>query len=195
MSLVKIGFFGARCDCAHIIKKYVCEYDSEKSSTAPMTYEKALEINNEDILVKLFYPLEQESSMYFGKQSYEFLDGIIFVYNVYKRHTFDSIKFKIENLSGNSDLSTINIIIVSHQMKEEEEEKKECVSKEEGEELARKLGCKLYEVNAQNGMNINDSINDLVNRIIMPKIEKKKESLSLKKTIHPHHHKKKCIIF
>ena len=49
---------------------------------------------------------------------------MIFVYNVYLRYTFDLIKDWIKEFSENIDLSTIKIMIVSHQMKKGKEEEK-----------------------------------------------------------------------
>ena len=123
-----------------------------------MNYAKSIKINNEDILIQFVYISDQDRYMVLYRHFYEGLDGMIFVYNVYLRYTFDLIKDQIKEFSENIDLSTIKIMIVSHQMKKGKEEEKECVSKEEGEELVRKLGCKFYEVNANSGMNINESI-------------------------------------
>ena len=78
------------------------------------------------------------------KQYFQGLNGVVLVYNVYRWETFERIKFWIKTIKENIDLSSVKIILLGHQM--EDEDKKERVSTKEGEELAKTIGCKYYDV-------------------------------------------------
>ena len=130
MFSVKIGVFGGgNCGCIHILNKYVNETYNESEKSAPMNYAKSIKINNEDILIQFVYISDQDRYMVLYRHFYEGLDGMIFVYNVYLRYTFDLIKDWIKEFSENIDLSTIKIILLVIKWKKEKKKRKNVCQK------------------------------------------------------------------
>ena len=171
--IFKIGTFGeSRVGKTCIINQYVFGTfnESEESSTAPSTSDKAIEINGVDVLMKIWDTAGQERYMAITKQYFEGLDGLLLVYDVTKRETFDKIQFWVDTIKGYIDISTVKINLAANKVDKTELRK---VKQSEGEELAKKLGIDYFEVSAKTTQNINAIFEDLAIKMINAKKEKK----------------------
>ena len=98
--------------------------------------------------------------------SYNFIknaDGIILMYDITKQTTFDSISEWMVNIRK-AKAEDFPIVLVGNKC--DLEEKRE-ISKEEGEELAKKYGLSFYETSNKNNINIEESCLDLANKAIV----------------------------
>ena len=134
----KIGTFGeSRVGKTCIINQYAngTFNESEESSTAPSTSNRAIEVNGVDILMKIWDTAGQERYMALTKQYFEGLDGLLIVYDVTKPETFDKIQFWIDTIKGNIDISTVKINLAANKV---DKEKERAVTTIQGQELAKK---------------------------------------------------------
>ena len=144
----KIGTFGeSRVGKTSIINQYAHETfnPSEESSYAPSISEKAIEINSEDVLLKLWDTAGQERYMALTKQYFEGLDGILLVYDVTVIESFEKIQFWVDTIKGTIDIETVDINLVANKVDKKEQRK---ITKVQGEELAKKLGVDCFDVSA-----------------------------------------------
>ena len=171
--IFKIGTFGeSRVGKTCIINQYVFGTfnESEGSSTAPSTSDKAIEINGVDVLMKIWDTAGQERYMAITKQYFEGLDGLLLVYDVTAPETFNKIQFWVDTIKGYIDITTVKINLAANKVDKTELRK---IKQSEGEELAKKLGIDYFEVSAKTTQNINAIFEDLAIKMINAKKEKK----------------------
>lgn len=92
-------------------------------------------------------------------------DGVIFVFDITKKHTFELLERWHEDIKQNNKTDIGNILIGNKADLESERE----VSKEEGEQLAKLLECKYYETSAITGQNINQVMDENIKNYIFNK--------------------------
>jgi len=95
------------------------------------------------------------------KNYYKGSHGIILIYDVTNIQTFENVKSWVNQIREEASTNVI-IYIAANKIDMEEERK---VSKEEGEKLAQELGFPFMETSAKSGVNINETFDDLVERI------------------------------
>ena len=95
------------------------------------------------------------------KNYYKGSHGIILIYDVTNIQTFENVKSWVNQIREEASTNVI-IYIAANKIDIEEERK---VTKEEGEKLAQELGFPFMETSAKSGININETFDDLVERI------------------------------
>ena len=123
-------------------------------------------------------------------------DGIILMYDITSQTSFDSISEWMENIRKHK-AEGFPIILVGNKCDLEEDR---VISKEEGEELAKKYGLSFYETSNKDNINIEESCLDLINKAIIENgkeleinlIRKKSIKLDIKKAINKKEHKSNC---
>ena len=89
-------------------------------------------------------------------------DGIILMYDITNRKTFDAISRWRDDILNNKE-KDFPIILVGNKCDLEDERK---VQKEEGENIAKKYNFKFYETSNKDGTNIEESSRGLINIIL-----------------------------
>ena len=161
----KIGTFGeSRVGKTCIIKKYVDNsFDKvEPSSSSSSIFEKALEIEKHDVLLKIWDTAGQERLMALTKQYFQGLDGILLVYDVTKKETFEKLQFWIKTIQEHIDINTVIINLAANKTDMIKERQ---VSEEEGKKAASSLGVEYFEVSAKTGANIEEIFDNLANKL------------------------------
>ena len=134
----------------------------------------------------------QERYRSLPRSYYKNVDGILLLFDVHDKKTFDEVSIwmnEINEYSGKSETredsgkkeKDLVIYLIGNKIDKniEDDEERE-VSKEEGEELAKKLGVKYYEVSCRWGLNIEE----VMARIVFDcckNYKSKSENLQLKK--------------
>lgn len=95
------------------------------------------------------------------KNYYKGSHGIILIYDVTSIQTYENIKTWVSQIREEAS-SNVVIYIVGNKIDMEEERK---VSKEEGKNLADELGFPFVETSAKTGINVNETFEDLVERV------------------------------
>ena len=161
----KIGTFGeSRVGKTCIIKQYVENsfYEVEPSSQSATISEKAIEIEKQDVLLKIWDTAGQERLMSLTKQYFQGLDGILLVYDVTKKDTFEKLQFWIKTIEDFIDIKSVIINLAANKIDKIKERK---VSEEEGRKAASSLGVEYFEVSAKTGKNIDEIFSNLANKL------------------------------
>ncbi|KAM5358563.1 hypothetical protein ACJZ2D_015177 [Fusarium nematophilum] len=101
------------------------------------------------------YPAVREQHMRTG-------DGFLLVYNVASRQNFEEILFLQLRILRMYDKDYFPMVLVGNEFSEKSERE---VSRQEGEALARAMGCEFIEVDAKSGVNVDKAFYDLVREI------------------------------
>ncbi len=116
--------------------------------------------------------------------------GVMLVYDVTKKKTFEDVKDWIDLISENitSNNNNFTIILVGNKTDLEDDR---VISYEEGEKLAKDYKYSFYETSALNGSNVEEAFMDLVNKIINNYQKMNRKSFHLNKHKLPERKKKK----
>ena len=117
--------------------------------------------NGKNIKLQIWDTAGQDRFRAITKNYYKGSHGIILIYDVTNIQTFENVKSWVNQIREEASTNVI-IYIAANKIDMEEERK---VSKEEGEKLAQELGFPFMETSAKSGVNINETFDDLVERI------------------------------
>ena len=125
-------------------------------------------INFENKLVKLQIWNRAKEEIYRNiiKTSYKGAHGLILMYNVTERNSFQSVRNWIKQIEAQGDKS-VKKVLVGHICDED----KRVVTKEEGKKLAEEYNIGFFESSARNNINVSEVFNYLVKEILMEKEE------------------------
>jgi small GTP-binding protein len=122
---------------------------------------KVLNINDQEIILQIWDSAGQEKYNAITKQYYNRTDGILVVFDLSSRTTFNGVMNWLEEIEL-SNASGMPIVILGNKCDLEEKE----VSKEEAIEFAQSKGFPYYETSALEGINVNEAFMDVVLKII-----------------------------
>ena len=119
--------------------------------------------NGEEIKVKISDTAGQERFKSIASNYMKKANGILLVYDITDKLTFDNINKWAEEINKDEE-KTKPILLIGNKSDKSDER---VVTKEEGEEFAKKCcgGIKFYETSCKTGENVEEAINDLVNQI------------------------------
>ena len=149
---------------------------------------KTISLNNSKKKIKLiiFDTAGQERYKSVCKYWYKRVDGIILVYDITDRESFDSIPSWIKEIKEfNNDLP---VILFGNKIDKEEDR---IVSSEEGKHFADNNNIGFYETSAFNGDNVAEAFKFFGNKLIYNLIERN-DNISLSTESHKKIQKKKC---
>ena len=114
------------------------------------------------------------------KNYYKGAHGIILIYDVTSRKTFENVKNWVSQIKEEVSDKVI-IILVGNKIDDESNRK---VSKEEGKKMANDCGLDFFETSAKSGLNIDSTFNELVKKTVetYSKIDGKGDKLNVKKS-------------
>ena len=146
---------------------------------------KTLNINNQEIKLKIWDTAGQERFRNITTQYYKGADGIVLVYDVTDEASFDKIKDWMDQILSNTNKDEICLILLGNKCDIE----KRSISYEQGKTLANELQVNFFETSAQTGQNIKEAFETLTadimkkkkiggdnNNIDLKKNKKKKDS-------------------
>ena len=114
--------------------------------------------NGKTVKVQLWDTAGQERFRTIAKSYYKGAHGIILIYDVTNRKTFDNIRKWLNQIKDEAS-NKISIILIDC------EDEIRTVTKEEGEELAKSAGLPIFEASAKDSINVNESFQFLIERI------------------------------
>ena len=125
---------------------------------------KYINLNNKIIKYQIWDTSGLERFRKVTESYYKNVNGIIIVYDVSDQNSFKSInKWIIKQINNNAKNNIVKVLVGNKNDKTDR-----VISKEEGENLAKKLGMKFFETSAQNNNNINELF-DFFNQVFFPK--------------------------
>ncbi len=127
-------------------------------------------IDNKIIRIKIWDTAGQERYKALTKCFFQKAQGVILVFDVTTRKTFDDLKFWIESINSNVyDNESIPIVIFGNKIDLQKRE----VTKKEATDFAEKNNFEYYETSAKTGEGVDNAIKELAKKV-MNSIGKKK---------------------
>lgn len=130
-------------------------------------FKKEVLENGNKITVRIFDTAGQERFWSMPKNHYKASDGILLIYDVTKKSTFDGIREWIERIKEKAPLN-IQIVLIGNKIDDIDNR---VVSTEEGSQLAKEHAIEFFEVSAKDNINIREAVMRLVNLVMNIKKE------------------------
>ena len=146
--------------------------------------------NGKSIRLQIWDTAGQDRFRSLTKNLYKGASGIILIYDISQRKTFDNVKGWIESIKEEVS-SKVLIVLVGNKIDKIEERE---VKKVEGEELAEELKLPFYECSALTGENINNAFLGLARKLVetKEKVENRGEKLTKVPVKDTNNKKKPC---
>ena len=151
--------------------------------------DKVIQIEDKKIRLQIWDTAGQERFRNIAKNYFHSSDGILLIYDITDLNSFTSLNYWIELIKDNSP-ENVKLVLVGNKSHLEEERK---VSKEQGEEFAKKYNIKFFEASAKEGINVNETFEYIANAIYDEAKLKGFDKYSSTKLINVPKKKKKCI--
>ena len=117
--------------------------------------------NGKNIKLQIWDTAGQDRFRAITKNYYKGAHGIILIYDVTSLQTYENVKTWINQIREEAPPNVV-IFLAGNKIDMEEERK---VKTEEGKSLADEFGLPFYETSAKNDININETFEDLVEKI------------------------------
>ena len=146
--------------------------------------------NGKSIRLQIWDTAGQDRFRSLTKNLYKGASGIILIYDISQRKTFDNVKGWIESIKEEVS-SKVVIVLVGNKIDKIEERE---VKKVEGEDLAEELKLPFYECSALTGENINNAFLGLARKLVetKEKVENRGEKLTKVPVKDTNNKKKPC---
>ena len=164
-----------------LIKRYTKDqFGGVYLTTVGMDFQdKIIEIEDKKVRLQVWDTAGQERFRNVTKSYFQSSHGLLVVYDITDRESFDKINFWMENIKNNAP-ENAKLILVGNKCDLANERK---VTIEDGENKARNYNIKFFESSAKDGTNVNELFFYLANEIYQDDKTKEKDnknSLKLK---------------
>ena len=152
-----------------IIIRYVKdEFKIKKKSTIGIDYKKkTIEYKTKKINLNIFDTSGQERFKTLTKNYYQGSDGVVLVFDIKRRNSFEDITYWMEEINKICDKNKIGLVLVGNKNDGDINERK--INKEEGINVSNLYNFKYIETSAL----INDNIKECFDLIIQSILEKR----------------------
>ena len=155
---------------------------------------KDVNINNKSIKLKIWDTAGQERFRNITQQYYKGADGIVLVFDLTDRNSFEKIREWMQQITSYTQKDSIGIVLLGNKCDAENK----AVTNQEASDIAAEFNMKFFETSAMNNINIEDSFTHLSTEIMKIKLAKEaktdfvpKATLDLKKSENNQPKKKK----
>ena len=163
-----------------IIIKYIDnKFDENIKSTLGIDYKtKIIQKGDNLIKVTIYDTAGEEKYRDLIKNYYNGSNGILLIYDITNRNSFDDLNYWLEELKKNCNLNNLYIYLVGNKT---DLEKKRQVSYDEAKNFADMKKIPYIEISAKTGDNIDKLFNNFIKGTIICIIEQKKKDSSFLK--------------
>ena len=163
-----------------IIIKYIDDkFDENIKSTLGIDYKtKIIQKGDNLIKVTIYDTAGEEKYRHLIKNYYNGSNGILLIYDITNRNSFDDLNYWLEELKKNCNLNNLYIYLVGNKT---DLEKKRQVSYDEAKNFADMKKIPYIEISAKTGDNIDKLFNNFIKGTIICIIEQKKKDSSFLK--------------
>ena len=146
-----------------LIKRYTKDqFGGVYLTTVGMDFQdKIIEIEDKKIRLQVWDTAGQERFRNVTKSYFQSSHGLLVVYDITDRESFEKLNFWVDNIKNNAP-ENAKFILVGNKCDLANERK---VSYEEGENYAKNLNIKFFEASARDGTNVNELFFYLANEI------------------------------
>ena len=132
---------------------------------------KNVTLDNKEYQLHLYDTAGQEKFKSMAGSYFKNADCAYFVYQITNRESFENISNWIETCKSSAQREVL-MVLIGNKCDLEEERK---VSKEEGENLAKKYGISFYETSAKTGANVQEAFTESLKNLSVKDIPKEVE--------------------
>lgn len=122
---------------------------------------KTIELNNETVKVMIYDTAGHERYRLIAKSQYKGSEGIILVYDVTDKKSFENVSYWMNHIKENAD-SEVEVLLVGNKI-DKVNERTVCL--EEGENLGVKYNVIFSETSAKTGENVESAFTKLIYKI------------------------------
>ena len=133
---------------------------------------KDVNINNKSIKLKIWDTAGQERFRNITQQYYKGADGIVLVFDLTDRNSFEKIREWVKQIQSYTQKESIAIVLLGNKCDAENK----AVTSQEANEIANEYNMKFFETSAMNNINIEESFTQLSTQIM--KIKEAKNASS-----------------
>ena len=152
-------------------------------------HKKSVTIDNRNINVEIWDTAGQEKFKKITSQYYNGADGIILIFDITNKESFEKISFWIQDLSNKIDLDNICLILIGNKTDLKDQRK---VSVEEAQKYAAQYNIEYYEVSALKNVGIIEMMEFFIKKCYNNMKEKNNYSITISKDGMNYYSKKKC---
>ena len=164
---------------AYIIRNAENKFRPSLSTVGIDMRNKRIELENgQKVNIKFYDTSGQERYRSLAPNFIKKADGIILMYDITNRESFDTISRWWNDIFALKERD-FPVILVGNKCDLEDERK---VQKEEGEKIAKEYNIKFYEASNKDGINVEKSSRELINVILSRKPDDIKQTKPSKKT-------------
>ena len=157
----------------NLINRYVLnEYNNNEIPRLAQIYlEKSVELNNgKKIIVQLWDTIGRDKYIYSDKKLTKGAKGLIFLYNISNRNSFNEIKSYFYDIKQGISDNVVLALVGNHLDVDDEDDNDNnysCrkITTNEGQNFAEENNLLFYEVSAKDGTNVNEFFDELIQRI------------------------------
>ena len=136
------------------------KFDDNQFATIGIDFKtKYIKIGDSSVKVFFWDTAGQEKFQNIAKQYYKGANGVLLIYDITNRKSFERINFWLKELKENNRIEELYTCLIGNKL--DLEEKRE-VSAEEGAAYAKENNLQFFEVSAKTGSGINDLFNKLI---------------------------------
>ena len=148
---------------AYLIRNTENKFKPSLSTVGIDTRKKRIELENgKKVNVKFYDTSGQERYHSLSANFIKNADGIVLMYDITNRESFDTISRWWNNILEHKE-KDFPVILVGNKCDLKDERK---VQKEEGEKIAKEYNVKFYEASNKDGINVEESFRELINIIL-----------------------------
>ena len=148
------------------------KFDDKIFSTIGIDFKtKYIKLDKFSVKVLIWDTAGQEKFQNIAKQYYKGANGVLLIYDISNRKSFERIDFWLKELKENNRIDELFLYLVGNK---NDMEDKRVISFQEGEKYAKKNDINFFEVSAKSGKGVTELFNNLINGV-MEKILKKNE--------------------
>ena len=173
-----------------LIKRYTKDqFGGVYLTTVGMDFQdKIIEIEDKKVRLQVWDTAGQERFRNVTKSYFQSSQGLLVVYDITDKESFEKINFWMENIKKNAP-ENVKLILVGNKCDLANERK---VTIEDGENKARNYNIKFFESSAKDGTNVNELFFYLANEIYQDEKTKGKDNKKTMQLNANQKEKKKC---
>ena len=142
-------------------------------------FKKEEMIDDTRVFVKIWDTCGQELYKSLTRNFYKNSNGVIVVYDVTNRESFEKVKEWIQCIKENAD-ENIKVILIGNKI---DLNLSKTVQTDEGKKLSLELKINFFETSAKDNIGVNQAITSLISKVIRGIIDQKTRTSSPKNTI------------
>ena len=148
------------------------KFDDKIFSTIGIDFKtKYIKLDKFSVKVLIWDTAGQEKFQNIAKQYYKGANGVLLIYDISNRKSFERIDFWLKELKENNRIDELFLYLVGNKIDMED---KRVISFQEGEKYAKNNNINFFEVSAKSGKGVTELFNNVINGV-MEKILKKNE--------------------